>query len=80
VTGWSPRVRALKMVVFPDCGRPIIPSRMSSCSILLALTQIKGLPRWGSHKRAIIPDFGRLDLPLLYAFVISCIIIAASHS
>src|SRR5512139_3429632 len=28
VVGWLPRVRALKMVVFPDCGSPIIPRRI----------------------------------------------------
>jgi hypothetical protein len=26
--GWVPRVRALKRVVFPDWGKPMIPRRM----------------------------------------------------
>src|SRR5512138_789215 len=57
VVGVSPRVKALKIVVFPDCGSPMIPSFMLSFFVgrdpgpafYFILTFVLGVVYFGAH-------------------------------
>src|SRR5512141_3104234 len=48
VVGVFPRVTALKIVVFPDCGNPIIPSIMLTLSGGLVILRVQ--PKWRNRQ------------------------------